>query len=138
MATPVGARFGPNLELVAAWSRREAFAGDLFHAALIWRASDKLLSDDKVFVHVVDAGGTVVFQRDKLPLNELQPMTRWGVSELLRDPYTALVPANLPSGGYRVMIGVYDPISGARRPASLDGVRVVDDAVTIATVQISR
>ena len=138
VAMPVGARFGPNLELVAAWSRREAVAGDLFHAALIWRASDKLLSDDKVFVHVVDAGGTVVFQRDKLPLNELQPMTRWGVSELLRDPYTALVPANLPSGGYRVMIGVYDPISGARRPASLDGVRVVDDAVTIATVQISR
>lgn len=138
VATPVGARFGPNLELVAAWSRREAIAGDLFHAALIWRASDNLSSDDKVFVHVVDAGGTVVFQRDKLPLNELQPMTRWGVGELRRDPYTALVPANLPPGSYRVMIGVYDPLTGARRPARLGGVPVAGDAVTIATVQIAR
>jgi mannosyltransferase len=138
VATPVGARFGPNLELVSAWSRRGAVAGDLFHAALIWRALDRLSSDDKVFVHIVDAGGTVAFQRDKLPLNELQPMTRWGVGELRRDPYTALVPANLPPGSYRVMIGVYDPITGARRPATLAGVRVADDAVTIATVQISR
>ena len=98
VATPVGARFGPSLELTAVWSRREAIAGDLFHLALVWRTAARLLSDDKVFVHVVDAGGKVVFQRDKLPLNALKPMTRWEMGETLRDPYTALVPAELPPG----------------------------------------
>lgn len=138
VTTPVGARFGTDLDLVAAWSRREAVAGDLFHAALVWRAAARLSSDDKVFVHVVDAGGKVVFQRDKLPLNELKPMSRWVAGELLRDPYTALVPADLAPGSYRVMVGVYDPVTGARRPATVGGARVAEDAVTIATVQISR
>ena len=138
VATQIGARFGPGLELVAAWSRREATAGDLFHLALVWRAADRLLSDDKVFVHVVDAAGKVVFQRDKLPLNELKPMTRWGAGETLRDPYTALVPSDLAPGSYRVVVGVYDPVTGARRTATLAGARAADDAVTIATVQISR
>ena len=138
VATPVGARFGPSLELTAAWSRREAIAGDLFHLALVWRTAARLRSDDKVFVHVVDAGGKVVFQRDKLPLNALKPMTRWEMGETLRDPYTALVPAELPPGSYRVLVGVYDPITGARRPATLGGARVADDAVPIATVQIAR
>ena len=138
VATPVGARFGPSLELTAVWSRREAIAGDLFHLALVWRTAARLLSDDKVFVHVVDAGGKVVFQRDKLPLNALKPMTRWEMGETLRDPYTALVPAELPPGSYQVLVGVYDPITGARRPATLGGARVADDAVPIATVQIAR
>ena len=138
VAAPVGARFGPDLELTAAWSGREVLAGDLFHLALIWRPATQLTTDDKVFVHVVDPGGRVVFQRDKLPLNDLKPMTRWGVGETLRDPYTALVPADLAAGSYRVMVGVYDAVTGARRPATLGGVRVADDAVTIATVQIAR
>ena len=124
--------------MTAAWSRREAIAGDLFHLALVWRTAARLLSDDKVFVHVVDAAGKVVFQRDKLPLNALKPMTRWEMGETLRDPYTALVPAELPPGSYRVLVGVYDPITGARRPATLGGARVADDAVPIATVQIAR
>jgi hypothetical protein len=138
VATPVGARFGADLELTAAWSRREVVAGDLFHLALIWRPAGQLPSDDKVFVHIVDAGGRVVFQRDKLPLNDLKPMTRWVAGETLRDPYTALVPAELAPGAYRVLVGVYDPVTGARRPASLGGARVADDAVTIGTVQIAR
>jgi hypothetical protein len=138
VTAPVGARFGPDLELSAVWLRAEVIAGDLFHAALIWRPRAALASDDKVFVHVVDAGGKVVFQRDKLPLNDLKPMTRWVVGESAHDPYTALVPADLAPGSYRVLVGVYDPVTGVRRPAILAGARVADDAVQVGVVQIVR
>jgi hypothetical protein len=65
-------------------------------------------------------------------------MSRWAAGETLRDPYTALVPADLAPGAYRVRVGVYDPLTGVRRPATLGGTPVADDAVTIATVQIAR
>jgi hypothetical protein len=69
-----------------------------------------------VFVHVLDTNGNLAFQQDKLTLNELLPTSRWEPNKIYRDPYAMVVPSELPAGEYRVVVGVYDAISGERLP----------------------
>jgi uncharacterized membrane protein len=112
--TPVEAVFGDTLALKSFWMRREARANDWFYLVLTWQPLQPLPKDYKVFVHVMDSADQIAFQKDKLAIDELQPMSRWNVGEVLRDPYAIVVPAELPAGEYRVVVGVYDPETGQR------------------------
>jgi hypothetical protein len=125
-----GATFAGKLQLNSHWIRR---AGDWFYAVLNWQPLQPIDTDYKVFVHVRDANGNVVFQNDKLPLNALLPMTRWQPGVLLRDAHAMVIPADVPAGTYQVLAGVYDPITG-ERVRTAQG----NDAVTLGEVQVAR
>ncbi len=128
--TENGAVFGDALQLNSQWLRR---AGDWFYTVLNWQPLIPIDKDYKVFVHVRDANGNVVFQNDKLPLNALLPMTRWQAGQPLRDAHAMVIPADVPAGTYQVFAGVYDPISG-QRLVTADG----KDSAMIGEVQITR
>ncbi|MBI1881327.1 MAG: glycosyltransferase family 39 protein [Chloroflexi bacterium] len=49
---------------------------------------------------------------DALPLT----LTTWLPGEILADPYTLTLPADLPLGNYRLIAGLYDAITGERLP----------------------
>jgi mannosyltransferase len=125
-----GATFNGELQLNSHWLRR---AGDWFYAVLNWQPLKPINKDYKVFVHVRDANGNVVFQNDKLPLNALLPMTRWQAGAPLRDAHAMVIPQDLPAGAYQVVAGVYDPVTG-QRLLTADG----NDAVTLGHVEITR
>ncbi len=108
------ALFGDTLALKAFWMRRSAWASDWFYLVLDWQPLQPLPKDYKVFVHVLDQAGQIKFQKDKLAIDDLRPMSRWKVGEALRDPYAIVIPADLPVGEYRVVVGVYDPDTGQR------------------------
>ena len=112
--TPANKRFGDTLELKSFWMRRQAWASDWFYLVLEWQPIKLLSKDYKVFVHVLDATGQIKFQKDKLAIDELRPMSSWAVGDALRDPYAIVIPTDLPIGDYRVMVGVYDPVTGQR------------------------
>jgi hypothetical protein len=122
--------FGDGLRLNSHWLRR---AGDWFYAVLNWQPLSPINRDYKVFVHVRDADGNVVFQNDKLPLNALLPMTRWQAGVPLRDAHAMVIPADVPAGTYQVVAGVYDPGTG-QRLLTADG----KDAVALGEVEIVR
>jgi hypothetical protein len=71
-----------------------------------------------LFLHVVDAQGTPVFQAD-LPLSSLVPAAAWETGTQV--PYTLELPLppDVTSGDYRVLAGLYDPASGERLPVQL-------------------
>ncbi len=132
---PVGGVFGDVLELRAFWQRAQGVAGDWFYVVLEWSPRAPIDRDYKVFVHVRDANGQVVFQRDKQPLNDLLPMRRWQVSQIVRDAYAMVIPASVPPGRYHVVVGVYDGESNVRLPVS-HATRSLGDALRLDDVEV--
>ncbi len=138
---PVDARLtgnGDAFTLRAAWSSDRASAGDWFYAVLSWRAEHKAARDYKAFVHVLDASGALVFQQDKVTLNELLPTRTWTPGAALRDAYSMVVPADLPAGRYRVLAGLYDPATGMRLRVTNAGGDEGGDTVWLGDVEVVR
>ena len=93
---------------------------------LYWSAQEIPPGVYSAFVHLVDAGGTSWAQDDGPPLGELYPTTSWRPGETVRDRKTVPLPADLPSGLYRLEAGMYDPASPGHSTdrAILDFVRI--------------
>ena len=78
-------------------------------------------SDLVTFVHVLDAENNLVAQFDGPPLEGLRPTSQWPPGALVVDRRTLRLPADLPSGSYTLMVGLYDPTSMARTAVVPEG-----------------
>jgi hypothetical protein len=74
---------------------------------LYWQTTQPLSVDYTSFVHWVDHEGQGVTQSDHRPGGDFYPSHSWQVGETLRDQHTLNIPANLPSGTYRLLAGMY-------------------------------
>lgn len=97
---------------------------------LAWaRASQALDRDYTVFVHLLDEGGERVAQDDGVPgyLGTL-PTTLWEPGVPLLDRHVVSLPTDLPAGHYSLLIGWYDPQTGARLslPSGEDAVHLAE------------
>ncbi len=104
---------------------------------LYWQARASPTSDYKVFVHVVDEQGRVVAQRDVFPGDNRYPTRIWEQDEKVVD--THLLPLkDLPSGRYRVVVGMYDLETGDRLPAvDTQGRSLPDRAIPVGNIDVS-
>lgn len=134
---PVSATFGEQLELTGFWASAQAFAGDWFYVVLRWRALRTPATDYRVFVHVLNADGQMQFQKDKQPLNDLLPTSRWMAGQTVRDAYATVVPPDVPPGDYQIVMGVYDA-GGARLPVLSSRATQAGDAVSLGTVRVAQ
>jgi hypothetical protein len=66
----------------------------------------------KLFVHVLDDDGRIVLQEDRWPGHNALLPANW-VSGVIRDQIDWDINA-LPTGRYRVMLGLYDPVTFER------------------------
>ncbi|NNJ10101.1 phospholipid carrier-dependent glycosyltransferase [Chloroflexales bacterium ZM16-3] len=108
---------------------RELPSGQPVQINLYWRAAQAMDTDYTLFVHVIDAAGNTVAQRD-LPLRYADyPTSHWRPGELVIDRADLPLPA-LPAGQYRFEIGLYDAATGAGLHAD-GGAPVVLTTVTI-------
>lgn len=87
----------------------DARPGDTLRLALYWRANREVPGDYTVFVHLIDERGDKAAQRDLAPLDGRRPTGGWKPGELLRDDQDLPLPATLPPGTYRLVVGMYDP-----------------------------
>ena len=77
---------------------------------LVWQAQSRIAGNYKAFVHLLDANGTIVAQSDALPA-EGYATNRWLPGEVVLDRHTLRLPSDLPPGEYRLVAGLYEPIS---------------------------
>jgi len=98
---------------------------------LYWQAQAELPDDYTVFVQWLNPAGQVVAQRDSPPQNGAAPTRTWLPGEVLADPQPLPLPANLPPGQYRLIAGLYNPVTGARLPAATGSDFVELTAVTV-------
>jgi hypothetical protein len=81
---------------------------------LYWRSESLLPLNYTTFVHLRNAGGDIVAQHDQPPLDGAYPTSLWDPGEIIADKITLSLPANLPSGEYQIVVGMYDLPTGQR------------------------
>jgi 4-amino-4-deoxy-L-arabinose transferase-like glycosyltransferase len=136
-------RLGPAVRLigydvdVAPSRSSKASQEDTLTVTLYWRAVAAPEDDLKVFVHLVDADGRLVAQDDDWPRQGEFPTWAWQEGDDVPDSHTLLVPADLPSDTYRILVGLYRPDDGGRLPVlDEEGQRVHDDIVTLTKIHL--
>jgi hypothetical protein len=103
-----GALFGTcfRLEGVKLGSAEVPRGGDL-SVEYQWSLRCDARNDLGVFVHF-DGPAEKRFQDDHVPLDGAYPLDRWPIGEVIREKRTVRVPKDVPSGEYRVFVGVVD------------------------------
>jgi 4-amino-4-deoxy-L-arabinose transferase-like glycosyltransferase len=84
---------------------------------LYWKRLAPIQTDYTVFVHVIDANGTIIAQRDQPPANGNNPTSLWDDGEIVSDLYSLALPSN-PAKPIRVIVGLYEAGTGARLPVT--------------------
>jgi hypothetical protein len=81
---------------------------------LAWEATGTTETAYRVFVHLLDDAGNIVAQSDSEPAAGSYPTTAWLPGDIIVDQHTIVLPADLPSGDYALVTGLYDPRTGER------------------------
>lgn len=85
-----------------------ARAGDVILTRLIWTTDESPARPYKVFIHVLNASGSIVAQRDSEPGGGFRPTTSWLAGEKVEDNYGVQLPLGLLPGTYELRLGLYD------------------------------
>ncbi len=107
--TPSGATLGGGAVVLDGYRHPDASAaGSVLPLALYWRVEREPGHDYTVFVHLLDAQGNKLAQRDLPPLDGSRPTSGWRVGEIIRDDQDLTIPATVPPGRYQIVVGMYD------------------------------
>jgi len=139
IARPQLALVGDAMQLLGyKLERAQLRAGETLPLALYWNAHKTPEASYKVFVHLLDANGALRAQQDSIPQRGALPTQRWFPGEFVTDEYALELPQDLAPGEYRIAVGMYDEMTGARIPlrdafgAPLPDNRVLlGDAITV-------
>jgi len=82
-------------------------AGEWLEVRLYWQGLAPMREDYTVFVHLTDAAGRVVAQRDSYPLRGNYPTSDWPVGVILADRVEIPIPPDLLPGEYTLKTGMY-------------------------------
>ena len=106
--------FGNQIALIGYARQAEIARGATFALKLYWRALASVSEDYTVFVHLVDANGTIIAQDDAQPQRGAYPTSFWDAGEIVADEHTWTIPRDVAPGEYRLLVGVYRASDGAR------------------------
>jgi 4-amino-4-deoxy-L-arabinose transferase-like glycosyltransferase len=127
------ATFGVALRLLDAKVYLEARAGgEHLVAELLLDTTARLPESYTLFLHVLDADGQRVGQRDSATGSGLFPTDAWQPGQPLQDTYR--IPIDVAGAGrpYRLALGFYDVQTGERLPAyARDGNRLPEDRLVL-------
>ena len=85
-----------------------------FTVRLVWATNAPIAEEYTAFVHLVGPDGAIVAQQDRRPLDGFYPTNGWTVAEPVEDFYGLTLPATLPPGDYRLLVGWYQPATNGR------------------------
>lgn len=89
-------------------SHETARAGEVIQLQLVWTIEQPTDQRYKVFIQLLDADGVLVAQRDSEPVGNSQPTNTWEQGQTVIDQHALLLPFDLPSAHYSLIIGLYN------------------------------
>ena len=133
LPTTLDVRFGDSIRLTGADVPAAVNRRDGLTWTLRWQATAPVPFDYTVFAHLLDEQGDKVAQLDWQPHDTagLLPATAWPVV----DTQTLALPADLPPGNYRLIVGLYNWQDGTRLPVQGDATRP-DDTIDLGLVRV--
>jgi len=106
--------------------------GDPARLTLYWQSQIAMDRNWSLFVHVVDADGVIVAQRDRYPGQGLLATTLMQPGQTWADAYAIPLPREIVAPGEaRLAVGVYDLRDGARLPLATGG-----DSATFGSIEL--
>jgi hypothetical protein len=127
------ARFSGGLELVTHQVEKVSGGVDV---SVFWRARSSQNQNLTVFTHLLDANGQWIAGHDSVPQNGTAPVTDWPVDSIQADAHHIDLPANLPSGEYTVVTGIYNEAKVRLSAFDMNGVGYRDRGVPLTTLQL--
>jgi 4-amino-4-deoxy-L-arabinose transferase-like glycosyltransferase len=101
-------------------SSQSVAPGETVTLTLHWQAQATPSADYQVFVHLLGADPEPVAQGDGPPLMGDYPTSVWAPGEVIIDSHAVVLPADVPLGQYRLLVGMYNLDTLVRLPR-LDG-----------------
>ena len=130
------ARFADGIQLLTAEVPADGWtAGTEQRLRLHWAADAAYRGRYTVFAHLLGPDGTLTAQGDQEPLGGFYPTDAWLPHLPVEDEYTLSLPTTINPGAYRLVVGLYDPSTGARLPL-LDQGHPNGDALEIGRIEI--
>ncbi len=106
---------------------------------LYWQATREMTTSLTVFTHVEGNQRRVWGQHDGPPVLGLKPTDTWRAGEVVADRHMLKFDPATPPGKYRLVIGVYDPVTLMRLPAfDQNGQRWMDDSIFLQDIVVTR
>lgn len=107
-------------------------AGEAIHLALYWRARTSTATSYRVMLQVVDDHKGLITAVDGVPVNGARPTTGWQPDELIADAYTVNLPVDMKPGQYRLLVLMFDSITGTQVFTSDD-----NGAITLKVFEVT-
>ncbi|HJZ47950.1 MAG TPA: hypothetical protein VKE41_12320, partial [Roseiflexaceae bacterium] len=114
----------------------ELKAGEVLSLRTFWQVEQPFATDYFIFVHVLSAAGQTVAQRDAPPWQGRFPTSSWRSDTLIVDVNDLPLPPDLAPGDYKIVVGMFDPATGAHPPLQIDGQTASDAATPIGSIRI--
>ena len=134
---PQGAGFGEVVRLVSSGIDAGPFRpGDTIRLALEWQALTGIDRNYAVFAHLVGPDGQIWSQRDSQPVGGFRPTSGWAVGETIEDNHALRLSSEVPSGEYRLVVGLYGVDDGQRLPLTGEGAMPPGDALELGTLVV--
>jgi len=106
--------------------------------SLSWRSLQATERDYTVFVHLLDASGSVWAQHDSQPVGGSRPTSAWQTGEEITDHHGLALPDDIPPGEYDLALGLYDTTTGERLLVTRAEQNTPADRVVLGPVSITR
>lgn len=106
--------------------------GTKLTVTLAWEPTRELNDRYVVFIHLVSFDGTLLAQHDAPPVGQAIPLSAWPPGTTFGYPVVVDIPADLPPGGYRLLVGVYLWPDLERLPVLADVPGAEENVVEIA------
>lgn len=133
----VHADFGGKIELLGYdLGQTRLRPGDTLSVVLYWRAIRDVAENYQSFVHVAEPLDVAWAQGDHLNPGGL-PTSRWPRDKYVWDEYKIRIPAEMPSGVYRLNVGLYRRSEGDRLRRR-DGGQDRADSVVISSIEVTQ
>lgn len=131
ITTPLDADLGDAVRLLSVDAPATAPRGEPITLTWTFEARGAVHGDWRMFVHLEGPGKEMV-NADHRPI---RPFEWWKSGQFIRYTTSVIVPRTLPSGKFTVWAGMFQ---GARRaPASAPHAQVRDNAVAVATIEVT-
>jgi len=114
----------------------EVAPGEAVGVTLYWAAQAPVPADYTVFLHLAASEGSPYAQADGQPQHGAYPTSFWDAGEVVHDPRTIVVPADLPPGDYPLVAGMYLLETGERLPWLAPDGNVQGDSVPLAVLTV--
>jgi len=142
-ATPLDLRLGDSIRLLGyQLAQNRVQPGGTVDLTLYWQADQPVMARYKTFTHLLGkvwnaASGNFIWgQVDSEPVGGAAPTTTWTPGAVIVDRYSIPVASDAPAGEYRLEVGLYGLVDGARLPVITADGQPAGDAVLLGTLQV--